>query len=252
MVTGGGQGIGRAIALRLAAEGAHLVLGDVNLTGCHETAQFIAEEGGAPAEVFAADVSSEEQVKNLMARALGLQDRLDILVNNSGIAGPTAPIEEITLGEWEDTMAVNLRGVFLCCKHAMPIMKVHRGGCIVNVSSVSAKRPLVQRTPYAASKMAVIGLTRTLAAEAGPWGVRVNAVCPGAVAGPRQDQILQAVSRRTGESVEQLRQKKAAASPLQTLVDPEDVAGVVAFLCLPDARAVTGQDINVSAGAVMY
>lgn len=252
VVTGGGRGIGRAIALRLAADGARLVLGDVNLAGCRETARFMAQEGGAPAEVVATDVSREEQVQNLMERALGLQGRLDILVNNSGIAGPTALIEDIALPDWENTMAVNLRGVFLCCKHALPIMKERRSGCIVNISSVSAKRPLVQRTPYAASKMAVIGFTRTLAAEAGAWGVRVNAVCPGAVAGPRQDQILQAISSRTGESVEQLRQNKAAASPLQSLVDPDDVAAVVAFLCRPDAKAMTGQDINVSAGAVMF
>jgi NAD(P)-dependent dehydrogenase (short-subunit alcohol dehydrogenase family) len=131
-------------------------------------------------------------------------------------------------------------------------MKAQGGGIIVNISSVTAKRPLLQRTPYAASKMALIGFTRTLAAELGPWQIRVNSVCPGAVAGPRQEGILREASRATGKSVAELAAAKTAASPLNTLVDADDVAAMVAFLCSPDAAAVTGQDINVSAGAVMY
>ncbi|MCF8032838.1 MAG: SDR family oxidoreductase [Desulfarculaceae bacterium] len=252
VVTGGGQGIGRAIALRLAGEGARLVLGDVNLEGCHETAGLIAQAGGAPVKVLSCDVSREDQVAGLMHKAAGLEDRLDILVNNSGIAGPTALAEDISLEDWEATMAVNLRGVFLGCKHALPAMKKARRGSIVNISSISAKRPLLRRTPYAASKMAIIGYTRTLAAEAGEWGIRVNAVCPGAVAGPRQDQIIEALCRQTGQDGEELRRQKAAISPLKCLVDPDDVARVVAFLCGQGAKAMTGQDINVSAGVVVY
>jgi NAD(P)-dependent dehydrogenase (short-subunit alcohol dehydrogenase family) len=196
-------------------------------------------------------VSQEDQVRQLTAKAQDLGG-IHILVNNAGIAGPTAQVENITVEEWEATMAVNLRGVFLCCKHVIPVMKAQGGGIIVNISSVTAKRPLLQRTPYAASKMALIGFTRTLAAELGPWQIRVNSVCPGAVAGPRQEGILREASRATGKSVAELAAAKTAASPLNTLVDADDVAAMVAFLCSPDAAAVTGQDINVSAGAVMY
>jgi NAD(P)-dependent dehydrogenase (short-subunit alcohol dehydrogenase family) len=149
-------------------------------------------------------------------------------------------------------MAVNLRGVFLCCKHAVPVMKAQTDGVIVNISSVSAKRPLPHRTPYVASKMALIGLTRTLAAELGPWQIRVNSVCPGAVSGVRQENILREASRVTGKSFDELLGAKKAASPLNSLVDADDVAAMVSFLCTSDAAAVTGQDINVSAGAIMY
>ncbi|MCB2228231.1 MAG: SDR family oxidoreductase [Desulfarculaceae bacterium] len=252
IVTGGGQGIGREIALRLAHDGARLVLADVNLEGCRETAELIANCGGAPAVLIQADVSQEEQVAALMAQAFEAVGRIDILVNNSGIAGPSALVEDIALEDWEATMAVNLRGVFLGCKHVLPYMKKAGRGSIVNVSSVTAKRPLPRRTPYGASKMAVIGFTRTLAAEAGEKGIRVNAVCPGAVAGPRQDQILLNTCAQTGQTLEEARAAKASTSPLKTLVEPSQVAAVVSFLCGPDASAITGQDINVSAGAVMY
>ena len=131
-------------------------------------------------------------------------------------------------------------------------MKTQNSGIIVNISSVSAKRPLTQRTPYTASKMAIIGFTRTLAAELGPWKIRVNSVCPGAVAGPRQEKILQQASRATGKPLQELKAAKVKASPLNTFVDEDDVAAMVMFLCSPDAKAVTGQDINVSAGALMY
>jgi len=251
IVTGAGQGIGQRIALRLGLAGAFVLLADISKQGCSGTVRELEQVGAGRCMVVPTDVSQEDQVRQMAAKAQDLGG-IHILVNNAGIAGPTAQVENITLEDWETTMAVNLRGVFLCCKHVVPVMKAQDGGIIVNISSVTAKRPLLQRTPYAASKMALIGFTRTLAAELGPWRIRVNAVCPGAVAGPRQEGILKEASRVTGRSVEELAAAKAAASPLNTLVDANDVAAMVFFLCSPDAAAVTGQDINVSAGAVMY
>ncbi len=169
-----------------------------------------------------------------------------------GIAGPTKNIEEITLEEWEQTMAVNIRGMFLCCKHCVPMMKKNRRGWIVNISSVSGKRPLTQRTPYTTSKMGVIGLTRTLAAEVGQSGIRVNAICPGATAGPRIEGVLKGIMEHTGKSREEAAAEFVGGSVLKCFVEPTDIAAMVAFLCSDDSRMMTGQDINVTAGLAMY
>lgn len=251
VVTGAGQGIGRQIALRLASEGARLTLADIHENGLQETNSLLPNSR-AEALLVPTDVSSETSVQRMVRSTVERYGRLDILVNNSGIAGPTQPVENIDVADWEAVMAVNLRGVFLCCKHAVPIMKTHSGGCIVNISSVTGKRALVRRAPYAASKMGVIGLTRTLAAELGEFGIRVNAICPGTISGPRQDNIVAAASKFTGKPIEEIMREKVAASPLKRLVAPEYVAAMVAFLCSPDADVITGQDINVSAGQVMY
>ncbi len=252
IVSGGGQGIGRQIALRLGQEGSVVVIADVNEQGSRETAEMIVREGGRTARVIPTDLVSEEQIRNLVQAALKIEDRIDILVNNSGIMGPVKPVEEITAEEWDATFAVNLRGLFLCCKHVVPSMKRQGRGSIVNISSITGKRPLTQRSPYAASKMGVIGLTRTLAAELGKWKIRVNSVCPGAVAGPRLDRVMEGIMKFSGKSREQVIAERAEASPLKTFIDAKYIAAVVAFLCSEDAAMMTGQDINVSAGTVMY
>jgi NAD(P)-dependent dehydrogenase (short-subunit alcohol dehydrogenase family) len=251
IVTGGGQGIGQQISLRLAEEGARVVIADINEAGSRETADMIAKTG-RDVRVIPTDVSSETQVAKLIQETLNREGCIDILVNNSGIMGPVKNIEEIRLEEWEATMAVNLRGIFLCCKYAIPPMKIRKKGSIVNISSVTGKRALTQRTPYAASKMGVIGLTRTLAAEVGRWKIRVNAVCPGAVTGKRQDQVYEGIMKFSGKTREQVIAERVEVSPLRSFVDPKYVAAIVAFLCTEDAAMMTGQDINVSAGAVMY
>jgi len=252
IVTGGGQGIGRQIALRLGQEGALVVIADIDAQGAGQTAELIIQDGGRAAQAIRTDISDEKQVVNLIQGALAIDNRIDILINNSGIMGPVKNIEDITLDEWTATMAVNLNGMFLCCKHVVPTMKKQGRGSIVNISSVTGKRPLTQRTPYAASKMGVIGLTRTLAAEVGKWRIRVNAVCPGAVTGPRQDKVYEGIMKFSGKTRTQILAERAELAALKTFVDPKDVAAVVAFLCSEDAARMTGQDLNVCAGAVMY
>lgn len=252
IVTGGGQGIGERIALRLARDGAALIIADINVDGARNTAEAIARTGGRKATVIAADISDEVQVAALVRQAVAAQGRIDILVNNSGVMGPVKNIEDITLEEWNATLAVNLTGMFLCCKHVVPVMKRQGGGNIVNIASVTGKRPLSQRAAYGASKMGVIGLTRTLAMEVGAWKIRVNAVCPGSVTGPRQDRVHEGIMKFSGKSREQVRAERAELAALKTFVDPGHVAAVVAFLCSDDAAMMTGQDLNVSAGAVMY
>ena len=252
IVTGAGQGIGREIALRLAREGARVILADVDEAGSRETASAIAGAGWPAPRAAATDVASEAQVRRLVDSTLATEGRVDILVNNAGIMGPVKNIQDITVEEWDATLAVNLRGMFLCCKHAIPAMQRQGKGSIVNIASVTGKRPLTQRTPYAASKMGVIGFTRCLAAEVGRWKIRVNAVCPGSVTGHRQDLVFEGIMKFSGKTREQVAAERAALSPLKCLVDPQSVAAAVAFLCTEDAAMMTGQDINVSAGAVMY
>ena len=252
IVTGGGQGLGRQIALRLAQEGSQVVIADINEEGSRETAEMIGRNGDVASKVIPTDIRQENQVMELIQAALSIVGRIDILVNNSGIMGPVKPIEDITVEEWEDTLAVNLRGMFLCCKHTIPPMKKQGSGTIVNISSITGKLALVQRTPYATSKMGVIGLTRTLAAEVGKWKIRVNSVCPGAIIGPRLEKVVDGIMQSTGKSREQARAEWAEASALKTFIDPRDVAAAVAFLCSQEAAMITGQDINVCGGTIMY
>lgn len=252
IVTGGGQGIGQQIVLRLASEGAVTVIADINENGSRETAEMVAKVGGRKAHVIPTDLSSEKQVEDMIQATLNQEHRIDILINNSGIMGPVKSIEDISIDEWDATMAVNLRGVFLCCKYVLPQMKIQEKGSIVNISSVTGKRPLIQRTPYAASKMGVIGLTRTLAAEVGKWKIRVNAVCPGGVSGKRGELAYAGIMKATGKTREQVVSERVGSAPLQSFVHEKDVAALVAFLCSEDASKMTGQDINISSGAVMY
>ena len=252
IVTGGGQGIGREIALRLGQEGARVVIGDINVPGSEETAGLLRKAGCPEAAVVPTDVSDESQVARLIETASAINGRIDILVNNSGIMGPVKHIEDILFEEWQATFAVNLAGMFLCCKHVVPTMKRQGKGCIVNIGSVTGKKTMPQRTPYAASKMGVIGLTRTLAAEVGRWKIRVNAICPGGITGDRQRRVYEGIAKFSGKSLEEVTAERAEGTALKTFVDPKYIAGVVAFLCSEDGAMMTGQDINVSAGAVMY
>jgi NAD(P)-dependent dehydrogenase (short-subunit alcohol dehydrogenase family) len=252
IVTGGGQGIGQQIALRLGQEGATVVIADINREGSFQTAEMIRQEQGPPGKVVFTDITVEAQVIDLIKETCGIQGRIDILVNNSGVMGPIKNIEDISAEEWDGTMSVNLKGMFFCCKHSVPVMKRQQKGNIVNISSVVAKRPLPQRTPYASTKMGVIGFTRSLATELGQWKIRVNSICPGEVTGPRLDRYFKTIVDYSGKNEGEVIAQRLAVSPLRSFVDPKYIGAMVAFLCSDDAAMITGQDINVSAGAVMY
>lgn len=250
LVTGASQGIGREISKTFAAEGANVVLA-ARSDGIYET----AEEIGAPDRTLAVevDVTDEASVEAGVERAVERFGGLDCLVNNAGIAGPTAPVEEVSLAEWQRTLDVNVTGMFLTTKHAVSALKESNRPSVVNVSSISGKRPLTARTPYVASKMAVIGLTRTLAFELSEWDVTVNAICPGATTGPRIDDVIDAQAADRGISFEDAKaQLFTDDTALGTLVDPEDTAAVAAFLASEKGRHITAQDINVDAGTVWY
>jgi len=251
VITGGGRGIGRAIALAYAKEGANLVLASRSQEALEET-QTMVEELGRKALVVSTDIRREDSVLNLAERALDHFGRVDILVNNSGIAGPTASLWNINLTDWEETFAVNVTGAYLCCRAFLPGMIEQRSGSIIIISSMTGKRPLYGRTPYAASKLALVGIARTLAWEVGSHGIRVNVISPGAVEGERIKQVVHNQAVAQGISEEEALQQFTSNSPLGRLVPPGDIAAAAIFLASDKAASTTGEDMNVSAGTVMY
>jgi NAD(P)-dependent dehydrogenase (short-subunit alcohol dehydrogenase family) len=251
VITGGGRGIGRAIALAYAQEGAKLVLASRSVENLEETRATVAKLG-SEALVVPTDIRQAESIQALAKQTSEHFGHVDVLVNNSGIGGPSAPLWEIAPADWEETFAVNVKGTFLCCRAFLPRMVQQRLGSVIVIASMTGKRPLLNRTPYAASKMALVGLVRTLAWETGPYGIRVNAISPGPVEGERIEWVIRKQAEAKGISVEEARQTFTRDSPLGRLVLPTDVAKAAVFLASDLAVSVTGQDLNVSAGIVMY
>ena len=251
VVTGAGRGIGREIALAFAREGADLVLASRTEQALHETRESI-EKLGRQGLVVPTDIGQPASVQNLADRALEHFGRVDALVNNSGIGGPSAPMWEIDPSDWRETFDVNVTGTYLCCRAFLPSMIARRSGSVIIIGSMTGKRPLWGRTPYAASKLALVGLARTLALETGPLGIRVNVISPGAVEGERIEWVIRQQAEGRGISVDEAREELAKGSPLERLVPPGDVAAVAVFLASDKSGSITGEDVNVSAGLAMY
>lgn len=246
-VTGASQGIGRAIAVSLADHGANVALA-ARSDGIYETADRIGDDDRTlPVET---DVTDEASIESSIQETVAAFGGLDILVNNAGIAGPTAHIEDISVDEWNETQAVNVLGTFLCTKHAADHLR-DGGGSVVTISSVGGKQPYPARTPYAASKMAVIGFTRAISRELGPE-VTANVICPGAVEGDRIQRVFEARAEEYDTTAAEIRSAVVADLPLDEIVPPAEIAEMVAYLAGPNARHITGQDINVSAGAAWF
>lgn len=250
VVTGGNRGIGRAIAIALAADGFAVAVTARDADALADTVAAIEADGGT-ALALPCDVRDEESVATMARHVVGL-GRVHTVVANAGIAGPTAPLHEIQLAEWRDCLATDLDGVFLTFRAFVPAMIESGAGSLVAISSMTGKRPLHGRTPYAAAKMGVIGLVRTLAVELGPHGIRVNAVCPGAVAGPRIDDVIRRQAATRGITEDEALLAFTGASPLGRLVKANEVAAACAYLASDAAASITGEDLNVSAGVVMY
>src|SRR5580692_1780569 len=202
VITGGGRGIGRAIALKFAAEGAAVVVAARTKSEIESVAREVREAGGR-AEGVSADVAAEDQCDNLIRAAIGQFGKIDILVNNAGEYGPVKPVEEISPGEWDRVIAVHLRGAYLLTRMVLPGMYARGSGVILNISSLSAKSAFAWGSPYAAAKAGMLGLTRVTAAEAARKGVRVNAICPGPVTETKMSKDLgQTLAERLGVSKE--------------------------------------------------
>jgi NAD(P)-dependent dehydrogenase (short-subunit alcohol dehydrogenase family) len=250
VVTGANRGIGRAITVALAAAGFTVAASARDPASLAGTVAEASQAGGTAVPV-GCDVCDEASVAALAGRA-GQLGPVRAVVANAGIAGPTAPLHEITLADWRETIATDLDGVFLTFRAFIPAMIERRNGSLIAISSITGKRPLYGRTPYAAAKMGVIGLVRTLATELGPFAVRVNAICPGLVAGPRIDQVLARQAAARGISEEAVRAEVDGLSPLRRMVRAEEVAAACVFLASGGSAAITGEDLNVTAGVVMY
>ena len=249
VVTGASRGIGWRLVERFLSEGASVV-------ACARTAERLEAlkraSGDAPLEIVAADAARPDDVAAVVARAINAFGRIDILVNNAGAAGPTTPVESLSLEDWTETLNSNLTSAFLFVREAVPAMKAQGGGAVVNIGSMTGKKPLVFRAPYAAAKMGLIGLTRTLAEELGPHGIRVNTVCPGTVEGERLDEVLVEQADKRGMTLAAITDYARGMSPLKTFVSADDVAELVLFLASDRSRHMTGQDINISAGQITW
>jgi NAD(P)-dependent dehydrogenase (short-subunit alcohol dehydrogenase family) len=242
LVTGAGNGLGRAIALALAGAGYRLVLTGRRPEPLHETAELV----GPDCRVGIVDVADADSVSTLAAELA--DETISVLVNNAGVAGPVKPLVEIEPEEWDDVFAVNVRGMFLMCKAFLPPMVARGDGDVINLASVSGKRPLAMRTPYTASKMAVIGLTTTLGAEVGTSGVRVNSLSPGPVRGERMARNFRLESERLGITEQEAERAFAGRAALGRLVEESEVGeAVVAMLRMTGLHCA---DIDLSAGMV--
>ena len=269
IVTGCGRGFGRATATLFAREGALLSVCDVipreELEG--GVGSEIESLGGR-ALCFQTDVSDEDQVASMVEDTIDELGTVDILVNNVGVSGPTKECMDITREEWDKTMSVNLGGMFLCTKAVLPEMVRRKRGRIINLGSVSGKNPQPYRTPYATSKMGVIGFTRSLAAEVGRHNITVNAICPGFPGNERNVEVARALARHLGRPfdpddyrVEMAEMRRAGVLGGRYLADEgftgasitlDDVANMTLFFASDEAARITGQDINVCGGSVMW
>jgi NAD(P)-dependent dehydrogenase (short-subunit alcohol dehydrogenase family) len=237
LVTGAGNGLGRAIAVAVGDGGARVICAGRTERTLKETAALLPD-----ARVAMVDVSDPESVRRLAADV----DEVSILINNAGVPGPVKRLEDIEPGEWDAVFDVNVRGTYLMCRAFIPRMT--NGGDIVNLASVSGKRPLIHRTPYVASKMAIIGLTRTLAFECGPLGISVNSLSPGPAVGPRMARNFRLEAERSGITVAEAEHEFVSRAALNRLVEPAEVgAAVVAMLAMP---GLCGADIDLSAGMI--
>jgi len=252
VITGGGRGIGRAIALKFAGEGAAVVVAARTELQIEAVAREVRDAGGRAVAVTA-DVAEEKQCERLIRAAESQFGHVGILVNNAGEYGPVKPVEEITPPEWDRVIAVHLRGAYLLTRLVLPAMYAHASGAILNISSLSAKSAFAWGSPYAAAKAGMLGLTRVSAAEAARKGVRVNAICPGPVTETKMSKDLgRVLAERLGVAPE-----KQLAGFLETVLQgrgqtADEIAAAALFLCSNQASAITGQSLNVDGGTAFY
>ncbi len=239
IVTAGASGIGAAIAEKFLSQGALVHIADIDAKAVHA----LTEREGLSSSVT--DVSDEGSIATMFDTALSNMGGLTTLVNCAGIAGPTAAIENIDLEDWQKCLAVNLDSSFLCTKHVVPFLKEARAGSIINISSTAGLMGYPLRSPYASAKWALIGLTKTLAMELGPFGIRANVICPGSVEGPRMDAVIAAEARQKGVDAQVIRDRYTASASLRTFISTGDIANMAAFLASPEAERVSGQSITV-------
>jgi NAD(P)-dependent dehydrogenase (short-subunit alcohol dehydrogenase family) len=249
LVTGGGQGIGRASALALAEAGAQVAVADIDRQGAETTAEAIMSAQRRSLAIEA-DVGDLSQIDRMVRAALEQFGRIDILLNNAGVTR-RADIMDVTEADWDRIHRVNAKGVFFCLQRVAREMIPRRSGRIINIASIAGKGYIgSSNVAYAASKGAVISMTRLAALQLGKHNINVNAICPGVTRTPLSDANLRVRAQQEGISIEEMEQRRDAVIPLQRANDPEDIAAMVVFLASPGARNITGQSFNVDGGLI--
>jgi NAD(P)-dependent dehydrogenase (short-subunit alcohol dehydrogenase family) len=240
LVTAGANGIGREVARAFVGEGAKVHVCDV------DTAALTALQRSDPKITQSrADVADRADVERLFREAVGALGGLDVLVNNAGIAGPTGRVEEIAPADWDRCLAINITGQFNCARLAVPYLRQSRNASIVNLSSAAGRLGFPMRTPYSASKWAVVGFTKSLAIELGREGIRVNAIQPGIVEGDRIRRVFEAKAKARGISFEAMQDEALSFVSMRTTVTPQQLADAILFICSPRGRTVSGQAISI-------
>ncbi len=239
VVTAGAAGIGRAIAEAFHARGDRVHVCDVDRDALATLARERPDIGASVADV--ADPAQVDALFDTVEETLGA---LDVLINNAGIAGPTGPVDRLAVADWDRTMAVNINGQFYCARRAVPLLRASKGA-MINISSVAGRLAYPLRTPYAASKWAVVGFTKSLAAELGPEGVRVNAILPGVVDGERIRRVIAARAEAAGVPYPEMEQRYLAQVSLRRMVSPAEIASMATFLCSEAGAGISGQALSV-------
>ena len=240
LITGAGSGIGKVMAQHFEKAGARIWICDADTNNLVQSLKENPDWNGTPC-----DVSEENQVDQLFKEMSDSFGGLEILVNNAGIAGPTAPVEEIDPDEWRRSVGVNLNGAFYCTRLATPLLKNSPKASIINISSVAGRLGFARRLPYASTKWAMIGFTESLAKELGPSGIRVNALLPGIVEGPRIEGVFQARAESEGVPYEEVRDRVLNNVSMKRMVSAGDVAEMAVFLCSEAGKNISGQSISV-------
>ncbi|GGE50323.1 3-ketoacyl-ACP reductase [Agaricicola taiwanensis] len=243
IVTGGGTGIGLAIAARFVEAGASVLIAGRSKDVLGKAAESIG------AVAVPTDVTSEESVKALITGAVSRFGGLDVIVNNAGVTGQVAKAEDLDIGQWDETMAINIRGTILGIKYAVPELRKRGGGAIINMSSLMGLRGYPMRAAYTATKFAVIGITEAVAHEVGVDNIRVNALCPGAINGELMQRVIAARVKAENRPAEEIiRVNYTDKAALRRWVEPEEVADVALFLASDASSSLTGERIKVDAG----
>jgi len=240
LITAGAAGIGREIARAFAAMGASIFVCDIDAAGLDLLAAEIAN-----LKTGLCDVSKRPDIERMVSACVAALGGLDVLVNNAGIAGPTAPVETLDPDEWERVMQVDLTGTFNVTRCAIPHLKKSRAGVIINMSSVAGRFGYANRSPYCTAKWGLIGFTKTLSIELGEFGIRANAILPGAVDGPRLQRVFEGRAQVTGKPLDVIKQEAMAVQSLKRLVDPSDIAALAVFLASDAAKSISGQMLPI-------
>jgi len=240
LITAGGNGIGAEIARAFAANGATVFVCDIDAAGLAALGRDI------PGVITQhCDMASRTSIERMVPDAVAALGGLDVLVNNAGIAGPTLPVDQMPPAEWDKTVAINLTAMFDVSRLAIPHLKKSSAGVIINLSSIAGRYGFANRSPYAATKWGVIGLTKTLAMELGEWGIRANAIAPGAVEGERIVRVFQGRAAISGKPIEEVKAEAMAAQSIKAMIDPRDIAALAIFLASPAAKSISGQVVPI-------